>query len=81
MTLRFSATVIVSAKEKTAAIFDAVSTDSKFYPESITDAKLVDKEQMSIHVEYENIAPLRASLNSLLRLIQTSYESIESVKI
>ena len=81
MTLKFSATIIVAAEEKTPAILDAVNTDSKFYPESIIKAKLDDKGQMNIHVEYESIAPLRANLNSLLRLIQASYESIESVKI
>ena len=82
MTLKFSATIIVDAEEKTSAILDAVNTDSKFYPQSIVKAKLdEDKGQMNIHLEYENIAPLRANLNSLLRLIQASYESIESVKI
>jgi len=38
-------------------------------------------DKITISVESNHIPHLRANLNSTLRLIQASYDSIESVKI
>ena len=38
-------------------------------------------EKIIISIESDHIPHLRANLNSTLRLIQASYDSIESVKI
>ena len=38
-------------------------------------------KKLVISVETDQIAHLRANLNSTLRLIQASYDTIESVKI
>ena len=90
MTLNFSARIIVNAEDKTKAIFDSVDVDNKFYPENPVKFRIVcahdddnddDDDAITIHVESENLAHLRANLNSTLRLIQASYESIESVKV
>ena len=81
MTLNFSAKIIVDAKEKTKAIFDSVNTDNEFYPENPVKTQITFNEKITISVETEQLTHLRANLNSTLRLIQASYDSIESVKI
>lgn len=81
MTLNFNAKIIVDAKDKTRAIFDSVNTDNQFYPENPTKTKMSLNEKIEIYIESEHIPHLRANLNSTLRLIQASYDSIESVKI
>jgi len=81
MTLNFSAKIIVDAKDKTKAIFDSINTDNEFYPENPTKTMMSFNETISIDIESEQIPHLRANLNSTLRLIQASYNVIESVKI
>lgn len=81
MTLNFSAKITINAKEKTKAIFDSVNTDNKFYPENPTKTKISFDEKITISIESKQIPQLRANLNSTLRLIQASHDSIESVKI
>ena len=81
MTSSFNAKIIVDAKDKTKAIFDSVNTDNQFYPENPTKTKMSLNEKIEISIESEHIPHLRANLNSTLRLIQASYDSIESVKI
>jgi KEOPS complex subunit Pcc1 len=81
MTLNFSAKIIVDAKEKTKAIFDSVNTDNEFYPENPVKTQITFNEKITIVVETDQLTHLRANLNSTLRLIQASYDSIESVKI
>ena len=80
MTLNFSAKIIVDAKEKTKAIFDSINADNKFYPENPTLTKMELKEKIVITIESDQIPHLRANLNSSLRLVQASFDSIESVK-
>jgi len=79
MTLNFSADIIVDAKDKTKAIFDSVNTDNDFYPENPVDTKITFNEKITISVESNQLTHLRANLNSTLRLIKASYDSIESV--
>ena len=81
MTLNFSAKIIVDAKDKTKAIFDSVNTDNEFYPENPVKTQITFDEKIIIFVETDQLTHLRANLNSTLRLIQASYDSIESVKI
>jgi len=81
MTLNFNAKIIVDAKDKTKAIFDSINTDNEFYPENPTKTMMSFNETISIDIESEQIPHLRANLNSTLRLIQASYDAIESVKI
>jgi len=81
MTLNFSAKININAKENTKAIFDSINTDNKFYPENPTKTKIVFDKTISIDLETNQLPHLRANLNSTLRLIQASYDSIESVKI
>jgi len=81
MTLNFSAEITVDAKDKTKAIFDSVNTDNEFYPENPVKTQITFDEKITISVETEQLTHLRANLNSTLRLIQASYDSIESVKI
>ena len=81
MTLGFSAKIIVDAKDKTKAIFDSIDTDNRFYPENPVKSKMELDEKIIIYAESEHLTHLRANLNSTLRLIQASHDSIESVKI
>ena len=79
MTSNFSSKITVDAKEKTRAIFDSINTDNEFYPENPTKTSMKLQEKIVISIESEQISHLRANLNSTLRLIQASYETIESV--
>ncbi len=81
MTLNFTAKFTIDAKDKTKAIYDSVNTDNKFYPENPVKTKIKFNEKIVISVESNHLPHLRANLNSTLRLIQASYDSIESVKI
>ena len=81
MTLNFSAKITVDAKDKTKAIFDSVNTDNEFYPENPVKTQIIFDEKIIISVETDQLTHLRANLNSTLRLIQASSDSIESVKI
>ena len=81
MTLNYSAKITVDAKDKNNAIFDSVNTDNEFYPENPVKTKIKLDKKLVISAETDQIAHLRANLNSTLRLIQASYDTIESVKI
>lgn len=78
----FSATIEISARDKTKAIFDSISIDNKFYPENPTKTTVsLKKNTLNISINTNELPHLRANLNSTLRLIQASYDSVESVKI
>ena len=81
MTLKFRAKINVDAKDKTKSIFDSINTDNEFYPENPTKTKIHYDKTLQISIDSNHIPHLRANLNSTLRLIQASYDSIESVKI
>ncbi len=81
MTLNFNAKITVDAKEKTKSIFESINTDNKFYPENPTKTKISLQDFILISIESKQLSHLRANLNSTLRLVQASYDSIESVKI
>ena len=81
MTLQFSANITIDAKEKTESIFHSINADNKFYPENPTKTKISFNDVISISIEATQLSHLRANLNSTLRLIQASFDSIESVKI
>jgi KEOPS complex subunit Pcc1 len=79
MTSNFSAKITVNAKEKTKSIFDSINTDNKFYPENPTNTKMKFTNKILISIESDHIPHLRANLNSTLRLIQASYDTIDSI--
>ena len=79
MMSNFSSKITVDAKEKTRAIFDSINIDNEFYPENPTKTSIKLQEKIVISIESEHISHLRANLNSTLRLIQASYDAIESV--
>ena len=81
MTLNFSAKVIVDAKDRSKAIYDSVNVDNEFYPENPVKTLIKFNRKIIVSVESDHLTHLRANLNSTLRLIQASYDSIESVKI
>ena len=81
MTLNFSAKITIDAKNKTKAIYDSINIDNEFYPENPVKTHIQFDEKITIYVESEHLSHLRANLNSTLRLVQASYDSIESVKI
>ena len=75
----FSAKITVDAKNKTKAIFESINTDNEFYPENPTNTKMQLNDKIEINVESDHLPHLRANLNSTLRLIQGSYNTISSV--
>lgn len=81
MTLKFSANITLDAKEKTKSIFHSINTDNKFYPDNPTNTKISFKDVISISIDAKQLSHLRANLNSTLRLIQASFDSIESVRL
>ena len=81
MMSQFSANITVDAKEKTKSIFDSLNTDNKFYPENPTKTKISFNKMISISIEAKQLSHLRANLNSTLRLIQASFDTIESVRL
>ena len=81
MTLNFNAKIIVDAKDRSKAIYDSVNIDNEFYPENPVKTLIKFDKKIIISAESEHLTHLRANLNSTLRLIQASYDSIESVKI
>lgn len=81
MTSNYSAKIGISAGKKTKAIFKSLETDNKFYKENPTKTTMSYDKQIIIMIEAQEISHLRANLNSTLRLISASNDSIESVKI
>ena len=81
MTLSFNAEIEVDAEEKTSAVFNSVNIDNKFYPENPTKTEMFYSDKITILIESNQLAQMRANLNSCIRLIQTSYNSIKSVDI
>ena len=81
MTLIFNAKIEVDAEEKTNAVFDSVNIDNKFYTENPTKTEMFCGDKITILIESNQLAQMRANLNSCIRLIQTSYDSIKSVDI
>ena len=81
MTLNFDAKIIVDAKDETRAIYDSVYVDNEYYPENPVDSKITFDKKITICIESEHLSHLRANLNSTLRLIQASYDSIKSVDL
>jgi KEOPS complex subunit Pcc1 len=76
MTLSFSAKITVDAKDKSKSIYDSINVDNEFYPENPVKTLIEFDENLVISVESDHLAHLRANLNSTLRLIQASYDSI-----
>ena len=81
MTLNFSAKIIVDAKDETKAIYDSVYVDNEYYPENPVNSEIKFNKKITIQIESEYLSHLRANLNSTLRLIQASYDSIKSVNV
>ena len=81
MTSRYSAKIEIFAKEKTKSIFDSIQTDNKFSSETPTKTTLSFDKKITILIDAQDLSHLRANLNSTLRLVQASNDSIESVKI
>ena len=77
----FNAIIEIDAKEKTKAIFNSINTDNEFYPENPTETKISFDKNLIIEINSNHIPQLRANLNSTLRLIQASYDTIESVRL
>ncbi|MDE1861953.1 MAG: CTAG/PCC1 family protein [Thaumarchaeota archaeon] len=81
MTSNFSARITISAGKKNDAIFKSIDVDNRFYDENPTRTSISLGRDILISVEAEEISHLRANLNSTLRLIQASNDSIESLEI
>ena len=81
MTLVFNAKIEIDAGKETKAVFDSINIDNKFYPENPTKTEMFYDDRITILIESNQLSHLRANLNSCLRLIQTSYDSIKSLNI
>jgi KEOPS complex subunit Pcc1 len=76
LSLSFIAIITVDAKDKSKSIYDSINVDNEFYPENPVKTLIEFNENVVISVESGHLAHLRANLNSTLRLIQASYDSI-----
>lgn len=81
MMSNYSAKIEISAGKRTKAIFHSIETDNKFYDENPTQTSISFDDKITITLDTQEISHLRANLNSTLRLVQVSNDSIESVKI
>jgi KEOPS complex subunit Pcc1 len=81
MMSNYSAEIEIFAGKRTKAIFQSIKIDSKFYDENPTRTKFSFDKKINILVEAHELSHIRANLNSTLRLVQASNDSIESVKI
>ena len=81
MTSRFNSKIEVEAEDKTNAVFESINIDNEFYPENPTKTEMFCDDKITILIEANQLAQMRANLNSCIRLIQTSYDSIKSVDI
>jgi len=81
MTSSFNTKIEIDAEEKTNAVFNSVNIDNKFYPENPTKTEMSCDGKITILIESNQLAQMRANINSCIRLIQTSYDSIKSVDI
>ena len=81
MTLNFSAKIKFSSDKENASIYQSINTDNEFYPENPTKTKISLEKEIMIELESSHLPHLRANLNSTLRLLQASYDAINSVKI
>ncbi|MDA0756165.1 MAG: KEOPS complex subunit Pcc1 [Crenarchaeota archaeon] len=80
MTLNFSAKIQFSSDNENKSIYDSLNTDNEFYPENPTKTKISLDKEILIELESHHLPHLRANLNSILRLLQASYNTIISVK-
>ena len=81
MTSNYNAKIKISAGKKNKAIFKSLETDNKFYDDNPTQTKMSCDKDITILIDAQELSHLRANLNSTLRLLQTSNDTIESVKI
>ena len=81
MTSKFNVKIEVDVEDKPDAIFDSINIDNKFYPENPTKTEMFCDDKITILIEANQLPQMRANLNSCIRLIQTSYDSIKSVDI
>ncbi|MDE1726303.1 MAG: CTAG/PCC1 family protein [Thaumarchaeota archaeon] len=81
MTSNYSAEIKIFAGRKNKAIFKSLETDNKFYDENPTQTNMSLDKEITILIDTQELSHLRANLNSTLRLVQTSNDAIESVKI
>lgn len=77
----YKAKIEISAGKRTKAVFRSLETDNRFYDENPTKTNFSLDEKITIMIDAQEISHLRANLNSTLRLVQASNDSIESVKI
>ena len=81
MILNFSAKIQFSTGKENTSIYQSINTDNEFYPENPTKTKISLDKEIIIELESNHLPHLRANLNSTLRLLQASYDTINSVKI
>jgi len=81
MTLSFSAKIQFSSDKENSSIYDSINIDNEFYPENQTKTKISFDKEIIIELESNHLPHLRANLNSTLRLLQASYDTINSVKV
>ena len=81
MTLNFNAKIQFSSEKENTSIYESINIDNDFYPENPTKTKISLDKKIIIELESNHLPHLRANLNSTLRLLQASYDTINSVKI
>ena len=81
MMSNYKVIIEITAGNRTKAIFNSIETDNQFYDENPTKTNFSFDKKITITIEAQEISHIRANLNSTLRLVQASNDTIESVKI
>ena len=81
MMSNYNVIIEITAGNRTKAIFHSIETDNQFYDENPTKTNFSFDKKITIIIEAQEISHLSANLNSTLRLVQASNDTIESVKI
>ena len=82
MTSTYSADILIKIDGNPKAIFEAIRVDNKFYPESQTNTKIsLKNNNLHIQIDSKELPHMRANVNSILRLVQASYDSIKTLEL
>ena len=82
MTSNFNATISFIADDLINSVFNSIKIDNDFYPEHITKTSIsLSNDILNVSIDAQYIQHFRASINTILRLIKVSHDSIKSVKI
>ncbi|WOV93150.1 MAG: KEOPS complex subunit Pcc1 [Candidatus Nitrosoabyssus spongiisocia] len=81
MTLNFKVDISINTRAYSKSISDSLKTDEKYYLENPTKTNISHTgDTVHIGITSNHLPHMRASVNSILRLAQVSFDTLESTK-